>query len=61
MDGFRVDAVPYMYEDEALRDNPVVNGVIGNIYTENLNETYAITLKFGEILNNYSKVDGKQR
>lgn len=59
VDGFRVDAVPFLVEDKELRDNPKEDGVLSVEYTQNRPETYALLQHWAQLASNYSKKEGK--
>lgn len=58
VDGFRVDAVPFLAEDVELRDEPVkpacqeVNSrkCLVHVYTENQPKTYEVIRAFSDML-----------
>ncbi|XP_076749048.1 alpha glucosidase 2 [Xylocopa sonorina] len=63
MDGFRVDAVPHLFESETLKDEPVikVDGVNrddyvtrNHIYTKDQPETYNLVQDFRKLLDDYA-------
>lgn len=64
VDGFRVDAVPHLFEDKKLRDNPPnPNYVPGqddeyeaqyHVYTNNLPETLALIKEMGALLDEHN-------
>lgn len=63
LDGFRVDAMPYLFEDEALRDEPTVNGTalqqgdyrgLEHVHTYNLPEVLDVMAKFRNTMDAYS-------
>ncbi|XP_066137446.1 maltase 1-like [Euwallacea fornicatus] len=67
VDGFRMDAVPPLFEDELFRDEPASDadnldpddpGTLNHIYTTNLNETYDMIYQWREHLDNYSAKNG---
>ncbi|KAL3267381.1 hypothetical protein HHI36_011511 [Cryptolaemus montrouzieri] len=67
IDGFRVDAVPYLVEDKLLRDEPRSNDptqepndhdYLDHIYTMNTDETYDVVYEFRDIVENYTKEHG---
>ena len=69
VDGFRMDAVPYLVEDEQFRDEPL-SGLTNDtddydytvhIYTENLPETRAVLTELWDYVKNYSASDGQDR
>lgn len=67
VDGFRVDAVPYLFEDEDLRDEPLSNTpgynstdyeYLDHIYTQDLEGTYQVIYDWRAFLDNYTQVNG---
>lgn len=67
VDGFRMDAVPHIFEIADLRDEPLANNSNANpddyeyldhIYTKDLNETFEMIYHFREHLDNYTKSHG---
>ncbi|XP_030763759.1 maltase 1-like [Sitophilus oryzae] len=67
VDGFRVDAVPHIYEDELLRDEPIVpdSGVddtnwnyLNHIYTKDQPETFELVYSWRTHLDNYTNTVG---
>lgn len=68
MDGFRVDAVPFLFEDPELRDEPPVEGTSGatfaelqHIHTQNLPETFETLKHWADLVYNYNKRDKIER
>ena len=72
MDGFRIDAVMYLYEnatfpDEEIILNKTVRGfpeyhtAINHVHTINQPETYDMGFQFRALLDSYSKKDGVTR
>ncbi|XP_046668931.1 maltase 2-like [Homalodisca vitripennis] len=62
VDGFRVDAVPFLFEDEELRDEPTrEDGQLDHIYTQNLPETFELLRRWADIVYDYTAKDGKPR
>lgn len=63
IDGFRVDAVPYLVEDSLLRNEPLANkdtkydkndwNCLNHIYTKDTDETYDIIYQFREVVDKY--------
>lgn len=61
VDGFRVDAIPYLFEVEDLRDEPLsgkTNDPLDfdytiHYYTQNLDENYGIVRHWRNLLNEY--------
>ncbi|CAG9766597.1 unnamed protein product [Ceutorhynchus assimilis] len=69
VDGFRVDALPHLYEDELLRDEPVINSDVPNsynslnhTYTKEQPETFEYMYNLRDIMDNYTqRVGGDTR
>jgi len=72
IDGFRVDAVPFLFEDPTFSDETKKPEELAlkekNTYdqyihdnTMDLPETYDIICQFREVLDEYKKKDGKTR
>ncbi|GAB1868077.1 alpha-glucosidase [Camponotus japonicus] len=66
VEGFRIDALNFMYEDPRFLDEPLSNapGVPDNdynfldhIYTKDLPETYEVLKTWRQLLNDYSATD----
>ena len=64
VEGFRVDAILHLFEDEQLRDEPKSNIpnvpedewlYLDHIYTRNLNETYEVAQAWRNLLDDYAK------
>jgi alpha-glucosidase len=58
--GFRLDAIPTLYEDPQLRDEPATGGVnaqgdpnLKHIYTDNLPQVHDVIRKMREMVNGY--------
>ncbi|XP_072159768.1 maltase A3 isoform X1 [Bemisia tabaci] len=67
-DGFRIDAVSFLFEAEHLLDEPVKNSTYGgywgqrrHIYTQHLQENMILVHEWRETLDGYKKRDGKTR
>lgn len=67
IDGFRVDAVPYLVEDKLLRDeprsfNPDVDPddheYLDHIYTMNTDDTFDVVYEFRDVVENYTREHG---
>lgn len=67
VDGFRVDAIPFLVEDKDLRDEPRSNNpdatpiddfYLDHIYTQNLQETYEVIYSFRKTLDDYTNEHG---
>ena len=69
IDGFRMDAVPFLAEDEQLRDEPLSGntddpndyGYLDHIYTMNLPETREWLAEFYQVVKSYGEIDGHDR
>ena len=71
VDGFRVDAINHMFEDEQFRDEPRSNRVdvpsddyeyLEHVYTRDLNETYDVVGSWQKLIDNHVRnyrTDGK--
>ncbi|EFN81919.1 alpha-glucosidase [Harpegnathos saltator] len=55
VDGFRINAVPYFFEDEYLRDEPAAGK---GAHTFGLSESTALLYRFREHINNWSTNNG---
>jgi alpha-glucosidase len=58
--GFRLDAVPSLFEDPQLRDNPYLDGVdaynernVARVYTDNLPEVHDVLRELRHVTNEY--------
>lgn len=68
VDGFRVDAVPFLFEDKEFSDEPLSNNPnalpqdyesLVHIHTNNLPETYDMVYQWRKILDDYcERTDG---
>lgn len=67
VDGFRVDAVPWLFEDEQLRDeppsglspdNPLRPEYLNRIYTRDLPEAVDMVYQWREVMDEYREVHG---
>ncbi|XP_055599788.1 maltase 2-like [Uranotaenia lowii] len=66
VDGFRVDAVPWLFEDVSLRDEPISGNsddplrpeYLNHIYTQDLPETVDMVYQWREVLDSYQKENG---
>lgn len=67
VDGFRIDAIPHLFELEDLRDEPLSGitddsesyGYTDHIYTKDLHETYEMVKQWREVVDEYAnKGDG---
>ncbi len=69
IDGFRMDAVPYMFEDTQFKDEPLTNqtldsddyNYLDHIYTFNLPEHYDMISQFYQVMKEYELIDGHHR
>lgn len=69
VDGFRVDAIPHLFEDQRFLDEPLSGGTsnpndygyLNHIYTKDLHETYEMTKEWGNVLAEYSQTHGESR
>lgn len=70
VDGFRVDAMPYLIEDSSFRDEPLVvskdnddgsYNCLDHTRTKNQLETYEIIEHLRAVLDKYTKSDGNTR
>jgi alpha-glucosidase len=59
--GFRLDAIPALFEDPQLRNNPVLGGTnaqgdprLGSLYTDNLPEVHDVMRRMRAMANSYS-------
>lgn len=62
VDGFRLDAINHMYEDEGFKDEPLSGwgeegtyDYLEHIYTKDQNETYDVVYEWREFLEKYTK------
>lgn len=62
IDGFRVDAIPFLVEDEKLRDEPLIPNCkdtvirancLDHIYTQDQPETYQRMKEYDDFLEQY--------
>ncbi|XP_054707483.1 maltase A3-like [Uloborus diversus] len=70
VDGFRVDAVSHIFEDEQLRDEPVAEDsgakkdeyrYLDHIYTKGMKENLDILIEWRQLLEEYALVTGKSK
>lgn len=69
VDGFRIDAVPYLFEDIKFRDEPLTGTTddpasyyyTEHIYTVDQIETYEMVSQWRSLVDKYSKKSGNQR
>lgn len=66
--GFRVDAVPYLFEHESFKDEPLSGDetagetdyeYLTHIYTKDQPETYDMIYQFRELVDNYTAEKGE--
>ncbi|XP_046688041.1 maltase 2-like [Homalodisca vitripennis] len=61
-DGFRMDAVPFLFEDQQLRNDPKLpNGLLDPVYTRNRPGTFKLLQHWADVVLEYIKADGKDR
>lgn len=65
--GFRVDAIPFLFEDEKLRDEPLSHNptatsddwnYLNHTYTMDLPETYDMIYQWRRHIDDYAKAHG---
>lgn len=71
VDGFRIDALPFIIEDNLFRDDPLLDSVavddnytyynLDHIYSKNQPSTYKIVEVFRAVLDEYTNRDGNTR
>lgn len=69
VDGFRMDAVPFLVEDDQFRDEALSGNTndsnsyhyTQHIYTDNLPETRAVLTELWNYIREYSSTDGRER
>ncbi|PNF22635.1 Maltase 2 [Cryptotermes secundus] len=70
VDGFRIDAVPYLFEDPELRDEPLSgkpdalpseSQYLTHIYTQNLPKTYDMIQQWRQLVDEKKAEDGQTR
>lgn len=70
IDGFRVDAMPHLFEDETLRDEPSANETalqqgdyreLQHVHTHSLPEVLGVMAEFRRTLDEYSERTDKVR
>ncbi|KAJ9585850.1 hypothetical protein L9F63_020492 [Diploptera punctata] len=70
VDGFRVDAVPYLFEDQELRDEPLSGdssalpteaNYLNHIYTQNLPGTYDMVQQWREVVDQKTAETGESK
>ncbi|XP_055379938.1 maltase A2-like [Condylostylus longicornis] len=65
VDGFRIDAVPHIFEHKDFLDEPVISNVdpeeyasLNHTYTYDQNETFEIIYEWRKVLDDYTKLKG---
>ncbi|XP_055594039.1 maltase 1-like [Uranotaenia lowii] len=68
IDGFRVDAINHVFEDQEFRDQPLIDDRLGpsyanmdHRYTRDLEENYGIVYSWRDIFDSYKARDGHTR
>uniref|UniRef100_A0A2S2QF41 alpha-glucosidase n=1 Tax=Sipha flava TaxID=143950 RepID=A0A2S2QF41_9HEMI len=71
VDGFRIDAMPYLVEDNLFRDEPLLDSVtvddnhtyfnLNHIYSRDQPATYKVVEEFRAVLDEYTDRDGNTR
>ena len=69
IDGMRMDAVPFLFEDPGFMDEPLSNKTsdqdsydyLDHIYTFNLPEVYDMIGQFYNVLMEFEAIDGHHR
>lgn len=68
VDGFRFDAVPFLFEDQDFKDEPVIDVTqplsydnLYHIYTQNQPKTYELLKNWSSVIDSFSKSEGKSR
>ncbi|XP_067137333.1 alpha-glucosidase-like isoform X1 [Centruroides vittatus] len=70
VDGFRIDAIPHLFESEELLDEPVNENAtvskdkydyLDHIYTKSQPEIFIILAEWREILDNYTQTTGNKK
>ena len=71
VDGFRMDAVPFLFEDPEFRDEPESGkpdipdeddyGFLDHIYTFNLPQVYDMIHQFNDVISEFESSDGFDR
>lgn len=70
VDGFRMDALPFLFEDPDFRDEPIAlppgkdplhYGYLNHIYTNNRPETYDMVQQWREVIDAQGAADGRKR
>lgn len=65
-DGFGIDTISYLYEDEEFRNEPLSGenvdandyAYLSHIYTKDLPETFDMLYKFRVLVDNFTKYHG---
>lgn len=66
VDGFGIDSISYIFEDERLQDEPPSGedvdandyAYLNHTYTKDQPETFSLLYKFREVVDNYSEHHG---
>lgn len=66
IDGFNMDTVPYLFEHEEFKDEPLSGenvdtndySYLNHIYTKNQKETFDMIYRFREFLDSYTQYHG---
>ena len=69
IDGFRMDAVPFIFEDPEFKDEPLSNqsddpndyNYLNHTYTFNLPEHYDMLGQFNDVISEFELIDGNDR
>lgn len=69
IDGLRMDAVPFLFEDPGFLDEPLSNKTtdpdsydyLDHIYTFGLEEHYDMIGQFNDVLKEFEAIDGHHR
>lgn len=64
VDGFRIDAVPFLFEDTSFTNEPLAEGYkeynpnnwncLNHIYTKDLKETFEMIYQFRDLIDKYT-------
>ena len=69
IDGFRMDAVPFIFEDPEFKDEPLSHqsddpndyNYLNHTYTFNLPEHYDMLGQFNDVISEFELIDGNDR
>lgn len=68
VDGFRVDSVPFLFEDDEFRDEPLIDSSQPLMYdslihncTKDMPKSYDLVKEWSQYVHAYSKSQGKTR